>query len=179
MISALALGFTACSDDDDDNNGGQRGTITIGNKTEEVESAFSAAIPSQEGQEGGSYILFFEEDFKEFPKDEPNFFVGVLISDSSFGKQIDLTKALTKSGALSPYLVIGDPTHGIEIDETGVAADSYESGTETELTVSSGSMKATRNGDKFSVKFTVTFSDGHTIAGDWSGTPREGAELGS
>lgn len=173
MISALALGFTACSDDDDDNNGGQRGTITIGNKTEEVESAFSAAIPSQEGQEGGSYILFFEEDFKEFPKDEPNFFVGVLISDSSFGKQIDLTKALSKSGALTPYLIVGDPTHSIEIDEAGVFVDPEN------VTVASGSMKATRNGSKFSVKFTVTFSDGHTIAGDWSGTPREGAELGS
>lgn len=149
------------------------GTMTLGTVTEQVGSAFTSTTPSQEGQESGAYLALFKENFTEFPEDEPDFFVGVLVSDSSFDKQIDLTKALTKSGTHTPFLQIGTPTHNIEIDETGVCT--LPEG----LTVTSGSLKVTRNDDKFSVKFTATFSDGHTIATDWSGTPREGAELGS
>lgn len=170
MATALALAVTACSDDNDnDGDNGQRGTITIGSETEEVESAFSAAIPTQEGNEGGYYILLFEEDFKDIPKNQPNFYISLFIPESCFGKQIDLTKVLPKNGALSSFLIIGNKTHEIEISNTNIYVDPES------LTLSSGTLNATRNGGKFAVKFTVTLSNGHTIAADWSGTPKNAA----
>lgn len=163
MVGALAL--TACSDDDD-NKSGNKGTITIGTETKSVESAFSGVIEPLDGEEGGYVLVLLDENYPELPTSKPDFFVVLYIAESCLDKQIDLTKVLSKSGPLTPYILISDMTYDVEINDENTYT------TPEGLTVSSGTLKATRSGDKFTVKFTVSLSDGHTIAADWSGSTK-------
>ena len=88
------------------------------------------------------------------------------------GKTIDLTKPIVKSGTLEPYLGIIASADGttIEIDNSEGSIDISVQEADSPLTVTAGSLKVTKHGGDFSVKFFVNLSDGRNIAADWKGT---------
>lgn len=120
------------------------------------------------------YLLFTLFTFS-FLKNTHPFYVGIEISESLCGKTIDLTKPIVKSGTLEPYLGIIASADGttIEIDNSEGSIDISVQEADSPLTVTSGTLKVTKNGGDFSVKFFVNLSDGRYIAADWKGTAKK------
>lgn len=93
------------------------------------------------------------------------------MSESLYGKTVDLTKPIVKSGTLAPYLDIVAANEGqsFEIDNSEGSIDISVGEADTSLTVTSGTLKVTKNGGDFSVKLSVELSDGKSIFADWTG----------
>lgn len=114
---------------------------------------------------------FAQRRFSQPPTGEPSFYVGIELSESLYGKTVDLTKPIVKSGTLAPYLDIVAANEGqsFEIDNSEGSIDISVGEADTSLTVTSGTLKVTKNGGDFSVKLSVKLSDGKSIFADWTG----------
>ena len=170
LAGALALAATAC-DDDDDKDGGYSGKMTVSGQTEEVKSALYYEYAADGGDEAEIDLYLFKDALSAMPNAEPSFYVNLEISESLNGKTVDLTKPIVKSGTLAPYLDIVAANEGqsFEIDNSEGSIDISVGEADTSLTVTSGTLKVTKNGGDFSVKLSVKLSDGKSIFADWTG----------
>lgn len=172
LAGALALAAASCKED---KKVVTLQTITVSGQMYEVKSAFYTENPAEEGGEAGFMLGLFPTVLTTIPEEEPSFYVGIEISESLCGKTIDLTKPIVKSGTLEPYLGIIASADGttIEIDNSEGSIDISVQEADSPLTVTSGTLKVTKNGGDFSVKFFVNLSDGRYIATDWKGTAKK------
>lgn len=168
LAGALALASTSCKDDKKTIT---VQTITVNGQMYEVKSALYGENPSEYGDEASFNLILLKDTFSQIPKDEPSFYVGIELSESLYGKTVDLTEPIVKSGPLAPYLDIVAANEGqsFEIDNTEGSIDISVGEADTSLTVTSGTLKVTKNGGDFSVKLSVELSDGKSVFADWTG----------
>lgn len=166
LAGALALAATAC-DDKDDKGGGDSGKMTINGRTEPVKSALFQEYPAEENDEAEFDLYLLREVYTSVPDHDPDFSVNIEVSESLNGKTLDLTKPLDQSGTSIPYLYIAAIADGTEFE---IEYYNGQIGATDNATVTSGTLTATRNGNKFTVKLSVTLSDGNSIRADWKGT---------
>ena len=161
LTGALALATTSCKDE----KVTTMQTITVNGRICEVKSAFYT------GDEASFNLILLNDVFSQPPTGEPSFYVGIELSESLYGKTVDLTKPIVKSGTLAPYLDIVAANEGqsFEIDNSEGSIDISVGEADTSLTVTSGTLKVTKNGGDFSVKLSVELSDGKSIFADWTG----------
>lgn len=169
LAGALALAAASCKEDEQVVT---VQTITVNGQIYEVKSAFYVEEKADEGAEAGTSLALLPTVLQTLPEDEPGFYVGIEISESLWDKTVDLTKPIVKSGTLEPYLDIIAAADGttVEIDNSEGSIDISVKEADTSLTVTSGTLKVTKDGGDFSVKFFVNLSDGRNIAADWEGT---------
>ena len=170
LAGALALAAASCKKDEQVVT---VQTITVNGQIYEVKSAFYMEEDlAEEGGEAGTSLILLPTVLQTLPEDEPGFYVGIEISESLWDKTVDLTKPIVKSGTLEPYLDIIAAADGttVEIDNSEGSIDISVKEADTSLTVTSGTLKVTKDGGDFSVKFSVNLSDGRNIAADWKGT---------
>ncbi len=169
LAGALALAAASCKEDEQVVT---VQTITVNGQIYEVKSAFYVEEKADEGAEAGTSLALLPTVLQTLPEDEPDFYVGIGLSESLWDKTIDLTKPIVKSGTLEPYLEIIAAANGttIEIDNSEGSIDISVKEADTPLTVTSGTLKATKNGNNFTIKLSVKLSDGNSISADWSGT---------
>lgn len=167
LTGALALATTSCKDE----KVTTMQTITVNGRICEVKSAFYTDNPSEYGDEASFNLILLNDVFSQPPTGEPSFYVGIELSESLYGKTVDLTKPIVKSGTLAPYLDIVAANEGqsFEIDNSEGSIDISVQEADSPLTVTSGTLKVTKNGGDFSVKLSVELSDGKSIFADWTG----------
>lgn len=157
LAGALALASTAC-DDKDDKGGGYSGKMTVIGQTENINSVIYASNM-------GYTVLFLSKDvLPEISEEDPDFAIGLAVSESLLGKTIDLTKPLDPNLGLNIY-GINKKAHVEIYYENGTITD----GNDDALTIPAGTLTLTRNGDNFTVKLSITFPGGSSLAADWAG----------
>lgn len=171
LAGALALAATSCKEDKAEII---VDTITVNGQSYEVKTALYAEDAGDDEDEAALELGLFRDSFATPPHDEPDFYVGIGISESLYGRTIDLTKPVAKSGALEPYLEImatgNGIAFGIEYYKGQIYVETPEPVQPAGLTVQEGSLKLTKKGDKFTVQMYVTLSDGKSASAGWSGT---------
>lgn len=164
LAGALALAVTSCKEEQQTI---VMKTIAVNGVASEVQSALYTETPADSQDEAAIILALFPTLMTELPDDEPDFYIGFEISESLVGKTLDLTKPLDQSKTPAPYLYIsamnGDNDLEIEYFDGGIEAT-------MDITVTSGSLTVTRNGDDFAVKFFVKLSDGSSASTNWDGT---------
>lgn len=169
LVGAFALAAASCSDKKE-GNGSPDGTITVDGTAEKVGSAFYGYENPDEFDEGCWTILLCRQIYSGIPTAEPECYIGIEISDSCIGKTTDLTKRLAQSGTKTPYIGIAIPGRFLEIDDDSAEVYLNDDDDLSGITVTSGSLLVTRDGDKFTVRLDVKFSDGVSAAANWGGT---------
>lgn len=166
MAGALALAAASC--DDDDEGGGNSGKITVNGQTETVKSALYSEIEAEEFGEKGVGLVLLKDVITGIPEKGPDFGVSVTMTESLYGKTVDLTKPVTLNSHLGIYGINknAEITISYENGEIDTADGSITQGP----TVTGGTLTMTRSGDNFTVKLSVTLSDGSSAAADWKGT---------
>lgn len=164
LAGALALASTSCKDDKKTIT---VQTITVNGQMYEVKSALYGENPSEYGDEASFNLILLKDTFSQIPKDEPSFYVGIELSESLYGKTLDLTKPIEKNSNLQPYLYItvvgNEKDFSIEYYDNTIRVTN-------DATVTAGTLTATRNGNKFTVKLSVKLSNGNSTTADWEGT---------
>lgn len=162
LAGALALGTTSCKDEEVVTVQ----TITVNGQMYEVKSAFYADEPADAEDEAAFELGLFPTELTTVPEEEPDFYITIDMSESLWGKTIDLTKPLVQGSMPWPYLCItaknGSSKISIDFDEDWI-----------EGKVTAGKLTATKNGDRFAVELYATLSDGQYIAADWKGTAKK------
>ena len=102
------------------------------------------------------------------PEEEPDFGIMIVITESLYGKTIDLTKPVARScylliAGFNKYLVVFKDLEYCSIDTT-------DGGSSQGPSVTGGTLLLTRSGDNFTVELSVTLSDGSSVSADWKGT---------
>lgn len=168
LAGALALAAASCKEDEQVVT---VQTITVNGQIYEVKSAFYVEEKADEQWETSYDLILFKEYFPTLPLTQSDFGVDIEVSESLIGKTIDLTNPVAQTGPLRPYLSVGaigetefDITHSFG-KITVSNGDDISS-----ATVSGGTLIVTKDDDKFSVKLSMTLSDGRNIAADWEGT---------
>ncbi len=163
LAGALALGATSCKED---KKTVTVRTITVNGQMYEVKSVFYADEPADAEDEASIELGLFPTEFTTSPEEEPDFYIGIDISESLWGKTIDLSEPLDRNTLPWPYLFItaknGSDRITIDYDEDPISEK-----------ISHGSLSVTKNGDRFTVKLYATLSDGQYIAADWKGTAKK------
>ena len=159
LVGALALATTSCKEDKKTIT---LQTITVNGQMYEVKSAFYADEPADAEDEAAFELGLFPTELTAVPEEEPDFYVTIDMSESLYGKTIDLTKPLVQGTMPWPYLCItaknGSSKISIDFDEDWIAGK-----------VTAGKLTVTKNGDKFTVELSVTLSDGQFISAAWTG----------
>lgn len=172
LCLAGALGLAATSCDEDKNEDGRfSGKMTINGQTETVKSAFYAESPANDRNEANFQIGLLKDACSKLP-DDPDYHVTISLTESLYGKTLDLTQPIRKSGTLDNGMSIAArnaPNTHFRISYTADGKIKVISG-EADATVTSGVLTVTRSGDDFTVKLSVTLSDGNSAAVDWKGT---------
>lgn len=163
LLGALALTASSCKDEQTITVQ----TITVNGQIWEVKSALYAEEPADYEDEPAIALGLFPTTLSTFPTEEPEFYIGIEISESLLGKTLDLTKPLDQTKVPAPYLYIGAVNNDQELD-----IEYYDNLIDVtdNATVTSGKLTVTRNGDKFSVKLYVELSDESWASADWKGT---------
>lgn len=140
--------------------------MTVNGQTETVKSAFYEEYAANEYDEAEIDLFLFKDAFSQAPTEEPSFYVNIEVSESLNGKTLDLTKPLDQSKTPKPYLYISAVGNGKDFDID------YKNNTieiTDNATVTSGTLTATKNGNKFTVKLSIKLSNGNSITADWEG----------
>ena len=90
LTGALALATTSCKDE----KVTTMQTITVNGRICEVKSAFYTDNPSEYGDEASFNLILLNDVFSQPPTGEPSFYVGIELSESLYGKTVDLTKPM-------------------------------------------------------------------------------------
>lgn len=172
LAGALALAAAGCSDKKEDDKT-TPGTITVSGITEEVGSAFYAYEPADRLREGTWTVVLCREKYASAPTSEPDFYIGVRVSDSCMGKEIPLTETLAAGGSLTPSIDVVVRNRQVAIDDVSIDIIQGD-GNSARVTVTAGKLKLTRDGSKFTVNLFVEFSDGVSASTNWSGEATQG-----
>lgn len=165
-LSADWAGTATKVEGDKGEEGGTPGTMIVNGQTETIKSAFYSINSAQADYEADFELYLLKDAYSTAPEEAPDFYVGVTVSESLLGKTLDLTQPLDLSTAPLPYFDInvfgnGKSIHIVYSDIIKVTGNA---------TVTSGSMRATRNGDQFTLEIDLILSDGRSVQGEWSGT---------
>lgn len=167
LAGTLCLAAASCDEDKED-NGGFSGKMTINGQTEAVKSAFYDEEPGNDSAEAQVRIVFLKDAYAEFPdmqpETRPDMMVLIGLSESLFGKTVDLTQPLDQHNEPTPALMYG----GIHESHVITAANYLNNKilVSKNGTIKSGTLTMTRSGSHFTVQFSVTFSDGTSLAVD-------------
>ncbi|MFQ8714152.1 MAG: hypothetical protein ACLR93_11010 [Alistipes onderdonkii] len=74
--------------------------MTVNGQTEEIKSAIYAEAPAGEFGENGVGLYLFKDVLTGMPEEEPDFGIMIVITESLYGKTIDLTKPVARSSYL-------------------------------------------------------------------------------
>lgn len=137
--------------------------MTVNGRTEEVKSVLYvyAEASDEDFDENAVVLCLFRDVVSEIPED-PDFAISIEMMESLLGKTIDLTEPVGRNSYLT--LTGLNDNNDLNIDFTGDTIDTYG-----EATVTGGTLLVTRSGDDFTVKFSVTLSDGGSASADWKG----------
>lgn len=172
LAGALALAAAGCSDKKEGEKN-MHETITVSSITEKVGSAFYTYEPADEFDEGAWTVVLCREKYVSPPTIEPDFYIGVRVSDSFLGKEIPLTEPLAAGGALTQAINVVVYNRQVAIDD--VSIDIIQSdGNPAGVAVTAGKLKLTRDGSKFTVNLFIEFSDGVSASTNWSGEATQG-----
>lgn len=160
LLGALLLGTTACKKDKA-SEGSSSGTMLINGRTETVRNVFYSEEPADEetGKTVGVLILGPEGAPGSV---EPEFHISFEISESLLGETLDLTRPLKGTTWPLPYLDLSARNGTIRItvdyDEDPAAQG-----------VSGGSLRMTREGDRFDIALSITCTNGNRAEVTWTG----------
>lgn len=144
--------------------------MTINGQTETIKSAFYEELPADSSDEAEFDLYLLKESVSQIPDEEPSFYINIEVSESLYGKTLDLTKPIEKSSNLQPYLYINavgsEKDFSIEYYDNKIRVTN-------DATVTAGTLTATRNGDNFTIKLSATLSDGQSVSVDWKGTAKK------
>lgn len=141
--------------------------MTVNGQTEDVKSAIYAEVPPEELGENGVMLYLLKDVVTGMPQEEPDFGIGITITESLYGKTLDLTKPLDKSSYLN---IVGvNKNDDVYIEYADGKIDTTDGGDGPVPTVTGGTLLLTRSGDNFTVKLSVTLSDGSSASADWKG----------
>ena len=142
--------------------------MTVNGQTETVKSAFYEEYAAGTAVEETEFDLYlFRDVFTQFPTEEPSLFVNIQMSESLYGKALDLTKPFDLTQTPIPYLGISAFVNGKYF---AIEYDSDPIDVTDEATVESGTLTSTKNGDNFTVRLSIKLSNGNSIMADWEGT---------
>lgn len=175
LAGALALTVTSCDDDKKDDDGGFSGKIAINGQIETVNTAFYHDTAANDRNEAYFQLMLLRDFFTQTPENNPDFFITIAVSESLCGKTIDLTQPIVKSGALNPGINLlarnaPAPRFWISYTSDGKIEVVNSVSGPIDATVTAGTLTATRSGENFTVRLSVTLSDGYSIAAEWKGT---------
>lgn len=173
LAGALALAASSC-DDEKDNGNGFSGKMTVNGQTETIRSAMYLESVANDFREADFRLMLFKDFLTELPEDAPDIFVSVALSESLFDRTIDLTQPVAQSGELERGIHMQarktpDPYFWISHTGDGKIEVVNSVSGPSDAVVTAGTLTATRNGDNFTIKLSVTLSDGKSIAADWKG----------
>ncbi|WP_418423246.1 hypothetical protein [Alistipes sp.] len=141
--------------------------MTVNGQTETIKSALYTEYAADGTDEAEFDLYLFKDVFSQVPTEEPSFYVNIEVSESLYGKTLDLTKPIEKNSNLQPYLYItavgNDKDFNIEYYDNTIRVTN-------DATVTAGTLTATRTGDNFTIKLSVKLSNGNSITADWEGT---------
>lgn len=141
--------------------------MTVNGQTEDVKSAIYAEVPPEELGENGVMLYLLKDVVTGMPQEEPDFGIGIMITESLYGKTLDLTKPLDKSSYLN---IVGvNKNDDVYIEYADGKIDTTDGGDGPVPTVTGETLLLTRSGDNFTVKLSVKLSDGKSIFADWTG----------
>lgn len=142
--------------------------MTVNGQTEEIKSAIYAEAPAGEFGENGVGLYLFKDVLTGMPEEEPDFGIMIVITESLYGKTIDLTKPVARSS----YLLIAGMNKNLDvsIEYDDGTIDTTDGGSSQGPSVTDGTLLLTRSGDNFTVELSVTLSDGCSVSADWKGT---------
>lgn len=132
--------------------------MTVNGQTEEIKSAIYAEAPAGEFGENGVGLYLFKDVLTGMPEEEPDFGIMIVITESLYGKTIDLTKPVARSS----YLLIAGMNKNLDvsIEYDDGTIDTTDGGSSQGPSVTGGTLLLTRSGDNFTVELSVTLSDG-------------------
>ena len=141
--------------------------MTVNGQTEEIKSAIYAEAPAGEFGENGVGLYLFKDVLTGMPEEEPDFGIMIVITESLYGKTIDLTKPVARSS----YLLIAGMNKNLDvsIEYDDGTIDTTDGGSSQGPSVTGGTLLLTRSGDNFTVELSVTLSDGSSVSADWKG----------
>lgn len=175
LAGALALAVTSCDDDKKDDDGGFSGKMAVNGQIETINSAFYLDTAANDRNEAHFQLMLLKDFLTDIPENTPDFVITIALSESLWGKTIDLTQPVAKSGELERGIHIQarktpDPYFWISHTGDGKIEVVNSVSGPSDAVVTAGTLTATRNGDDFTIKLSVTLSDGKSIAADWKGT---------
>lgn len=174
LAGALALAVTSCDDDKKDDDGGFSGKMAVNGQIETINSAFYLDTAANDRNEAHFQLMLLKDFLTDIPENTPDFVITIALSESLWGKTIDLTQPVAKSGELERGIHIlarktSDPYFWISHTGDGKIEVVNSVSGPSDAVVTAGTLTATRNGDDFTIKLSVTLSDGKSIAADWKG----------
>lgn len=143
--------------------------MTVNGQTEEIKSAIYAEAPAGEFGENGVGLYLFKDVLTGMPEEEPDFGIMIVITESLYGKTIDLTKPVARSS----YLLIAGMNKNLDvsIEYDDGTIDTTDGGSSQGPSVTGGTLLLTRQRLTISsVELSVTLSDGSSVSADWKGT---------
>lgn len=175
LAGALALAVTSCDDDKKDDDGGFSGKMAVNGQTETINSAFYHDTAANDRNEAYFQLMLLKDFLTEIPENTPDFVITIALSESLWGKTIDLTQPIVKSGALNPGIKLqaqNTPDSHLWISYTSDGKIVVSNGVSgpCDATVTAGTLTVGRSGDNFTVRLSVTLSDDRSIAAEWKGT---------
>lgn len=175
LAGAFALAVTSCDDDKKDDDGGFSGKMAVNGQTETINSAFYHDTAANDRNEAYFQLMLLKDFLTEIPENTPDFVITIALSESLWGKTIDLTQPIVKSGVLNPGIKLqaqNTPDSHLWISYTSDGKIVVSNGVSgpCDATVTAGTLTVGRSGDNFTVRLSVTLSDDRSIAAEWKGT---------
>lgn len=162
LFSALALAAVSCDDKDD--KGADAPKMTVNGQTETIGSAIYLDFPSDEVGKNRIMLYLLKDVKTSLPENETDFGIALMVTESFYGKTIDLTKPL---GRESQLILVG--ANGSGVFEAVYADGKITDSIGKKIVVTAGTLTLTRSGDNFTVKVSVTLADGNSLSADWKG----------
>ncbi len=121
LAGALALAAASCKDE----KTVTVQTICVNGLIYEVKTAIYAEEPADAEDEAAFELGLFPTEFTTPPEEEPDFYIGIDMSESLWGKTIDLSEPLDRNTLPWPYLFITAKNGGeritIDYDEDPIS----------------------------------------------------------
>lgn len=162
LAGALALAAASCNDKDD--KGADASKMTVNGQTETIGSAIYLDFPSDEVGKNRIMLYLLKDVKTSLPENETDFGIALMVTESFYGKTLDLPKPLGKDSQLT---LVG--ANGSGIFEVVYADGKITDSIGKKIVVTAGTLTLTRSGDDFSVKVSVTLADGNSLSADWKG----------